>query len=259
MKRGILIFLALSAALAIAWPNGAKETAPKEERERASRQSAPLVYSYQRDKPVYTVKVPPPAPSAPPSVAQAVTPQASPAAQSTPNPKPLDPADRVKQTDFKESNPTFASYGCATMAVLGTVQTLTGTQFTKPQVEKIIEKNKENEGFKNDDYTVIWKTTFDTALAATGSKSKCVGIVKLDPTGEAIYSDIPKDMNGVVSSSSGPVRGVSTGHFVEAGLPGGSKLIYNPGNTEISNEKKEVIIPLIKVNDIPTWDWAADN
>lgn len=254
MKRGILIFLALSAALSIAWPNGAKESAPKEERARTSRQSAPLVYSYQRDKPVYTVKVEPSALSGPPPA----PPQVSLTAQVTSNPKPPEPAARVKQTDFKESNPTFASYGCATMAVLGTVQTMTGTQFTKSEVEEIIKKNKENDGFKNEDYTVIWKTTFDSALAATGSKSKCVGIVKLDPTGKPIYSDIPKDMNGVASSSSGPVRGVSTGHFVEASLPDGSKLVYNPGNTEINNEKKEVIIPLIKVNDIPTWDWATD-
>jgi hypothetical protein len=213
------------------------------------------VYSYQKDKPIYTVKVPPPAPIAPPPVA----PYVAPALQVTANLNAPETSTRVKQTDFKESDPTFASYGCATMAVLGTVQTMTDTQFSKLQVESIIEKNKENEGYKNDDYTVIWKTTFNTALAAAGSKSECVGVVKLDPTGKTIYSDMPKDMNGVVSSTSGPVRGMTTGHFVEASLPGGSNLIYNPGNTEISNEKKEVIIPLIKFNDIPTWDWATDN
>jgi hypothetical protein len=241
MKRGILIFLALSAALAMAWPNGAKESAPKPERVRAPRQSAPLVYSYQQDKPVYTVKVPPPAPSAPVPAAQ--IPPASPSAS---NPRPLEPAARVKQTDFKESNPTFASYGCATMAVLGTVQTMTGTQFSKTEVEEIIKKNKSNDGYANTNYRVMWNETFNTALKESGDQSICVGVVKLDSSGKEIYNYAPKDMTGVYTPLTGPAKGLASGHYVEASLPAGASIVYNPGNTDISVEKKEIIIPLLK-------------
>jgi hypothetical protein len=253
MKRGILIFLAWSAALAMAWPNGAKESAPKPERVRAPRQSAPLVYSYQQDKPVYTVKVPPPAPSAPVPAAQI-----SPASPAASNPKPLEPVARVKQIDFKESNPTFASYGCATMAVLGTVQTMTGTQFSKTEVEEIIAKNKANEGFNSEQYAVIWVKTVSTALNESGTKAECVGLLKLDNSGNEVYKDFPKSMEGVVCPITGPVKGLSSSHFVEGNLPSGSKTIYNPGNTDVSLEKKEVFIPLIKVEEQKSWSWTIN-
>jgi hypothetical protein len=243
MKRGILIFLAFSAALSLAWPNGAKERAPKEEQARASRQSGPLVFSYQQDKPMYTVKVPAPAP------------QLLPPARPASNPKPPEPVARVKQTDFKDSNPTFASYGCATMAVLGTVQTMTGTQFTKPEVEEIVTKNLSNGGYENTDYLVRWKETFSTALEATNSKSTCVGVVKLDSSGKELYNYAPKDLTGVYAPLTGPVKGLSSGHYVEATLPTGASIVYNPGNTDVSVEKKEIIIPLLKaaVQDLSTF------
>jgi hypothetical protein len=245
MKRGILIFLALSAALTIAWPNGAKESAPKEEGGgRASKKSAPLVYSYQKDKPIYTVKVPPPAPIAPLPVA----PHVAPALQVTANLNAPEASKRVKQTDFKESDPAFASYGCATMAVLGTVQTMTDTQFTKQEVDEIIKKNKDNDGFENTDYLVKWKETFTTALEGISNKSTCVGVIKLDSSGKEIYNYAPKDMTGVYAPLTGPVKGLSSGHYVEASLPNGNTVIYNPGNTDISKEDKEVIIPLLKAS-----------
>jgi hypothetical protein len=234
MKRGILIFLAFSAALSLAWPNGAKERAPKEEQARASRQSGPLVFSYQQDKPMYTVKVPAPAP------------QLLPPARPASNPKPPEPVARVKQTDFKDSNPTFASYGCATMAVLGTVQTMTGTQFSKTEVEEIIKKNKSNDGYANTNYRVIWNETFNTALKESGDQSICVGVVKLDSSGKEIYNYAPKDMTGVYTPLTGPAKGLASGHYVEASLPAGASIVYNPGNTDISVEKKEIIIPLLK-------------
>lgn len=253
MKRGILIFLALSAALSIAWPNGAKESAPKQERVRASKRSAPLVYSYQQDTPVYTVKVPPPVPSAPPAM-----PQISSATQPAMNLNPPEPMARVKQTDFKESNPTFASYGCATMSVLGTVQTMTNTQFTKPEVEKIIEKNKENEGFNSEQYAVIWVETVSTALNESGTKAKCVGLLKLDNSGKELYKDFPKSMEDVVCPLTGPVKGLASSHFVEGSLPSGSQTIYNPGSTDISTDKKEIFIPLIRIDEQKPWDWSAN-
>jgi hypothetical protein len=115
---------------------------------------------------MYTVKVPAPAP------------QLLPPARPASNPKPPEPVARVKQTDFKESNPTFASYGCATMAVLGTVQTMTGTQFSKPEVEEIIAKNKANDGFVSEQYAVIWVKTVSTALTKAGTNAECVGLMK---------------------------------------------------------------------------------
>lgn len=241
MKRGILIFLALSAALSIAWPNGAKESAPKQERVRSSKRSAPLVYSYQQDTPIYTVKVPPPGLNAPPAM-----PQISPATQPPTNLNPSEPAARVKQTDFKESNPTFASYGCATMSVLGTVQTMTNTQFTKPEVEEIIIKNKANDGYANSNYRVMWNETFNTALKQSGDQSICIGVIKLDSSGKEIYNYAPKDLTGVYTPLTGPVKGVTSGHYVEASLPTGASIVYNPGNTDISAEEKEIIIPLLK-------------
>jgi len=135
---------------------------------------------------------------------------------------------------------------------------MTGTQFTKSEVEEIIKKNKENDGFVNEQYSVLWIKTYNTALAESGVNAKCIGLVKVDASGKEYYNEVPKNLEGVVCPITGPIKGTNSGHYVEGSLPSGDKTVYNPGNTDITLESKEIVIPMIKIETQPVWNWAGN-
>jgi hypothetical protein len=154
---------------------------------------------------------------------------------------------RIGQAEYSNDDPAFARYGCAAVACAGVVQSMTGITFTKNTFDFFILTNKRNKGFIDNEYTVEWATTLNSALSTAGSEDRVVGLVRLNGKGEEIDSTLPKNWEGtycpmtVIKRGDSVTPGSSSKHYVEAEMNG--KTIG--GNGDIKNVDR-IIIPILK-------------